>query len=126
MKYEIHYKAAEEHMRIAEESDKKLKQEKDKDKRTALMMVAAQNYFYSAVNAIEAVFAKKLNEHSYSHENRFRKFIENSNLFKKEVVELFPLIDRDKRNKIAYRGKNGRNYKELKELAMLLGKNGQV
>src|SRR3989339_796497 len=110
MKYEIHLEAAKGHQKIAEEYDLKYTNEKNEDKRVALRTVASQNYFYAAINAIEAVFAKELNEHSFNHENRYRKFIENQKLFSDDISALFIKVDRDERNKVAYRGENGQMY----------------
>lgn len=95
MKFEIHKAAAEEYFRTAEEFDKRHAAEKEGTRKTALRIVAAQNYFYSAVNVIEALFAKKLELHSFSHENRMRNVIENRNLFMPETIELYEVVDRD-------------------------------
>ncbi|MCX6706974.1 MAG: hypothetical protein NT001_02430, partial [Candidatus Woesearchaeota archaeon] len=80
----------------------------------------AQNYFYSAVNCIEAVFAVKLKAHSFSHENRMNRIMENRALFSKEIVELYEIVDRDQRNKVTYRGENGSKYQNIKRLAKIL------
>ena len=120
MKYEIHKTAAEEYLAVADEYYHKLSMEKDETKKTALRVVAAQNYFYCTVNVIEAIFAKKQNYHSYSHENRMNKILENQFLFTQEIVKLYDLVDRDLRNKVAYRGENGQKYKDIRALAKLL------
>lgn len=125
MKFEVHKAAAEEYLRIAEDADKRRTAEKEETKKTALMVVAAQNYFYSAVNCIEAVFAAKLKSHSFSHDNRMRKLIDNTVLFSKEIVELYDLVDRDQRNKVTYRGENSRKYENIKKLANLLIKHNE-
>ena len=120
MKSEVHKAAAEEYFRIAEEADKRHTAEKEEAKKTAFMVVAAQNYFYAAVNCIEAVFASKLKVHSFSHDDRMRKIIENRALFSKEMTELYDLVDRDQRNKVTYRGENGKKYESIKKLANLM------
>lgn len=120
MRFEIHKTTAEEYFRTAEEKDGLFSKEKDEIKKTALRVVAAQNYFYSAVNCIEAIFAKKLEFHSFSHENRMNKIIENKNLFSEEIIVLYEMVDRDQRNKVTYRGENGEKYKNIKKLAKLL------
>lgn len=120
MKSEVHKAAVEEYFRIAEDVDKKHAAEKEESNKTALMVVAAQNYFYAAVNCIEAVFASKLKTHSFSHDDRMRKIIENRVLFSKEITELYDLVDRDQRNKVTYRGENGKKYENIKKLANLL------
>ena len=93
---------------IAEKADTDYQNEKDNDKRTALRVVAAQNYFYAAINAIEAVFAR-FEEHSYNHENRMSKIWERRSLFSEEVVQLYITIERDQRNKINYPGQKQQN-----------------
>ena len=59
MKKEIHLMAAKEHFNVAESYDKKMQEEKDENKKTALRTVASQNYFYAGMNAIEAILAGK-------------------------------------------------------------------
>ncbi len=118
----IHTQAAKEHLAIAERLDAQNAEEKDTNKKIALRTVAAQNYFYSSVNAIESIFAKKLEQHSFNHENRMRKMVENPTLFSQEVLTLYELVDRDLRNKVAYKGENGQKYESVKKLAKLLVK----
>lgn len=118
--------AAEEYFTAAEEFDRKFQAEKDSARKTALMVVAAQNYFYCSVNFIEAVFALKLEEHSFNHENRMRKILEHQNLFSEKAIKLYALVDRSLRNKVTYRGENGEKYKTIKELARLMQNERQV
>jgi len=120
MEEKIHRGAAKSHFKVAEEYDKKFREEKDSDEKKINRIVAAQNYFYAAINAIEAVFAKEIKQHSFNHENRTRKFVENQNLFSDEIAGLFIDIDRNERNKVAYRGENGQMYENIKKLANLL------
>ncbi len=120
MKFEVHKAAAEEYFKVAEPFDKRYAVEKDEIKKISLRIVAAQNYFYSAVNAIEAVFDRKLTLHSFSHENRMRNMLDHRNIFSKEIIELYELVDRNQRNKVTYRGENGRKYANIKKLAKLL------
>ena len=120
MKSETHKAAAIEYLKIAETLDIKKDQEKDEDRKIALRIVAAQNYFYAAVNCVEAVFAQKLSVHSFSHENRMNRMIENNKLFTKEILDLYELVDRDQRNRVTYRGENGEKYKNIKKLSILL------
>ncbi len=120
MKEKIHLEAAKAHFEIANNFDNIFNNEKDEDKKRALMTVAAQNYFYSSINMIEAIFAREKSEHSFNHENRFRKLIQYRTLFSDEIVSLFEKVDRDQRNKVAYRGENGKLYKDIKDLAKLL------
>ncbi len=118
MKKEIHILIAKTHFRLAEEVHKEYEQAEE-DNRTAFRCVAAQNYFYSAINIMEAILAEK-ELHSFSHENRARKLLENSELFSDEIIELFDQVDRNIRNKVAYRGENGEKYKLLRRFAALM------
>jgi len=120
MNENIHKGVSRAHLKIAEDYDKNFREESDEEQKKINRIVAAQNYFYSAINAIEAVFAKELKEHSFNHENRYRKFIENQKLFSDDISALFIKVDRDERNKVAYRGENGQMYENIKKLAQLL------
>ena len=120
MNENVHKGVAKAHFNIGEEYDKKFREETDEEKKKINRIVAAQNYFYSAINAIETVFARELEEHSFNHENRYRKVFENRNLFSDEIRKLFETVDRDERNKVAYKGENGRMYENIKKLAKLL------
>ena len=120
MNENVHKGVAKEHFKIAEDYDVKFRAEKDEEKKKINRIVAAQNYFYSAINAIEAVFAKELEQHSFNHENRYRKFVENQRLFSDEIFNLFKKVDREERNKVAYRGENGQMYEDIKKLGKLL------
>lgn len=119
MNGEIHKEAAKSHFGVAEEFDKKRESESDKDKKTAYMVVSAQNYFYCSINAIEYILFKEKKEHSFNHENRFRKVKEYSDIFPPEFVELYDKVDRDLRNKVAYRGENSQKFESMKKLANL-------
>ena len=118
MEEKIHKGVAKEHFKIAEEYDKKFRE--DEENKKINRIVAAQNYFYSAINAIETIFARELKQHSFNHENRYRKVFENRNLFSDEIRGLFEAVDRDERNKVAYKGENGKMYENIKKLAKLL------
>ena len=119
MNGEIHRQAAKLHFEIAENLNKKQEDESDKDGKTAYMVVAAQNYFYCSINAVEYVLFKEKKEHSFNHENRFRKVKEYFNIFPSEFVELYDKVDRDIRNKVAYRGENSQKFEMMKKLAHL-------
>lgn len=116
----IHKGVAKAHFSVAEEYDQKFRDDGNEEKKKINRIVAAQNYFYSAINAIEAVFARELEQHSFNHENRYRKFVENQNLFSDEIFNLFRKVDRDERNKVAYKGENGQMYRDIKKLAKSL------
>lgn len=115
MDKQTHKEAADIYFKYAEESDKQFQKG---TKKKANMVVAAQNYFYATINLIEYVFART-DEHSFNHENRYRKIAEKSSLFSSELKELFNEVDRDLRNKVAYRGFNGEKYGKIKELCKL-------
>jgi hypothetical protein len=115
----LHLLASRYYYDVAEEHDARYAKEGDADKKVALRIVAAQNYFYSAISLIEALLAKK-ELHSFNHENRMRKVLENRELFTDEIVTLFDAVDRDQRNKVTYRGENGQKYLNIKKLAKLL------
>lgn len=116
MKKEVHVTSAHEHMKIADDYDKKMEKEKDPLKKIGLRTVASQNYFYAGINAIESMLAAK-DIHSFNHENRNRHMIENPDLFDDGFFRLYNEIDRDLRNKVAYRGVNGSKYKQIKDFA---------
>jgi len=116
MRKEIHFIAAKEHFDIAKNYDKKMKEEKDENKKIALRTVASQNYFYAGINAIESILAGK-DVHSFNHENRNRNVAENIGLFDDELYRLYNEVDRDIRNKVAYRGLNGKKYEKVKEFS---------
>lgn len=116
MNENVHRLAAQEYIKVARDYDKLCLEEKETDRKTALRVVAVQNYFYAAVNAIEAVLAKR-SLHSFNHENRLAKLLEYSQDFDEAVVELYPLVERNERNKVTYRGENGNLYKNIKKVA---------
>jgi hypothetical protein len=118
MNNELHTAIAWEHYRIAEAYDIGA----DIDRRVR-MIVAAQNYFYAIVHSIEADLAG-FNEHSFSHENRLRRVLEHRSRFGDEVVRLYELVERDGRNRVAYRGENGARYHNIKKLAQLIIRDG--
>lgn len=116
MKKEVHIIAAGEHFKVANDYDKKMKEEKNENKKIALRTIATQNYFYAGINAIEAILAGK-DIHSFNHESRNRNMAENPGLVDDELYRLYNDVDRDLRNKVAYRGLNGEMYKRMKEFA---------
>ncbi len=121
----VHLLAANIFLEVAEQKNKEYESEQERSKRVALRVAAAQNYFYAAVNFIEAAFAKN-NQHSFNHENRLSKIYENRFLFNEEIIFLYKIVERDQRNKVTYRGENGDKYKNIQQLARLLKtKNGQ-
>ena len=120
MNKNIHTLAAGYYFEAAEDFDRKRNIETDCERKTALMIAAAQNYFYCIINLIEAILAEKLEEHSFNHENRLNKILEHRNLFSETVIQQYSAVDRNLRNKVTYRGENGKKYEAIKELARLL------
>lgn len=116
MRKEIHIIAAKEHFKVAGDYNKKMQEEKDENKKIALRTVASQNYFYAGVNAIETILTGK-DVHSFNHESRNRNMAENPSLFDDELYRLYNDVDRDLRNKVAYRGLNGGMYERMKKFA---------
>ncbi len=119
MEEKIHLWAARFYFEIAEKAHRDYQQEQDSDKKVAWRAVAAQNYFYAAVNWIESVFARN-KEHSFSHENRMSKILENRPWFSEEVIGPYTEVERSQRNRVTYRGENGQKYENIKKLAVLL------
>lgn len=122
MNENVHRIAAIRHFEMADRCDEDFDKEKNKDRKTALMVAAAQNFFYVATNAIESVLARK-NLHSYNHEDRLNKMLENAELFDDNIIRSYmDLISYGEsyRAKVAYRGENGEKYKKLKQIASLL------
>lgn len=99
MKKETHVTAAKEHLKIGNDYDKKMKEEKNEQKKIGLRTVASQNYFYAGVNAIEAILSGK-DIHSFNHESRNRNMAENPRLFDDGLYALYDEVDRDLRNKV--------------------------
>ena len=125
MEEKVHLWTAKLYFEIAEQKNAEYEKEADTNKRVALRVVAAQNYFYASVNWIESIFAKN-KEHSFNHENRMSKILENRPLFSEEVISLYTEVERNQRNKVTYRGENGEKYENIKKLAALLQeKHGQ-
>ncbi len=119
MDKKTHELIAKAHFDIAEKEHEKYENLNDEKQKTAARCVAAQNYFYSAINVIEALLASK-ELHSFNHENRSRKVLENTELFSDEMIELFDQVDRNIRNKVTYRGENGEKYKLMKRFSNLM------
>lgn len=116
MKKEVHLIAAKEHLKIADECHIRLNKATDNEKE-ALRTVAAQNYFYALANFIEAKLSEK-DVHSHDHKSRMKNMLMQQNLFSTELIKGYDNVS-NIRGKVAYRAKNGKNYAELKAVAML-------
>ena len=116
-----HIEAAKAHYEVAEEYKKKSEEEKDPQKKIGLRTVAAQNYFYAGINAIEAVLADSI-VHSADHEERLVNIERNYTKFKnpQEIhIKYLPLLKSSEkyRSKVAYKGENGNKFLSLIEFA---------
>ena len=115
-----HIEAAKAHYKIAEECRKRLEEEKDPQKKVGLRTVAAQNYFYAGINAIEADSII----HSTNHEERLVNVERNYTKFKhpSEIhIKYNPLLASSEkyRKKVAYKGENGNKFLALVEFATI-------
>lgn len=113
------------HLEFARATDEKLKAQTDPDSRTAHISVAGQNFFYAAINFIEARLAS-VGAHSSDHDDRLVLMLKNHTMFSDSVISKYKLCvgsETRYRGKVTYRGENGNKYLKLKELAEELGKN---
>ncbi|TKJ16967.1 hypothetical protein CEE44_00320 [Candidatus Woesearchaeota archaeon B3_Woes] len=82
------------------------------------MTVAAQNYFYASINAVEYVFAKMKNPlHSGDHENRTSNIYTNIKEFKNSEMFFEYKKMQETRGMVTYRAVNGEKYKVIKSFA---------
>ena len=116
--------ASKTYYRIAENIEAEMNNEQDANRKKELRKVAAQNYFYSAMEAIEWKL-KRAGIDLYSinsHEQRLNAVRKNSSQFKEPaslVLKFEIMINYDYRRKVAYKGENGNKFLILKELAVL-------
>ena len=116
--------ASKTYYKIANEIEAEMDAEQDVNKKKELRKVAAQNYFYSAMEAIEWKL-KQAGIDLYSinsHEQRLNAVRKNSSQFKEPaslVLKFEIMINYDYRRKVAYKGENGNKFLILKELAEL-------
>ena len=112
------------YFRFAQEAEESMNQEVDLAKKKEYRKVAAQNYFYSSMEAIESVL-KKSGIDLYSinnHEERLHLVKKNSSLFKDPIniiLKFEIMINYDYRRKVAYKGENGNKFIIVKEFAQL-------
>lgn len=98
--------------------------EKDPEKQKEFRKVSAQNYFYSAMEAMEWKLRKAgIDLYTInSHKDRLNTVKKNNSLFKDPVnliLKFEIMIDYDYRRKVAYKGENGNKFITVKELAEL-------
>lgn len=114
--------ASKTYYRIAQETETEMDSEQDPNRKKELRKVAGQNYFYSAMEAIEWKL-KRAGIDLYSinsHEQRLSIVKKNSGQFKDPInliLKFEIMIHYDYRRKIAYKGENGNKFIVLKELA---------
>lgn len=112
------------YFRFAQEAEESMNKEADPLLKKEYRKVAAQNYFYSSMEAIESVL-KKSGIDLYSinnHEERLHLVKRNSSLFKDPVniiLKFEIMINYDYRRKVAYKGENGNKFVTVKEFAVL-------
>ncbi len=111
--------ASKEFFQIATAMEERMNKEPDAEKKTALRMVAAQCYFYAAVEAIESVLGDA-GVTVKDHRDRIRKIEQNYRLFKNpnDLLTKHKIITQEGlnyRRRVAYRGENGNKFITLKE-----------
>ncbi|MBI2668616.1 hypothetical protein HYX14_02115 [Candidatus Woesearchaeota archaeon] len=116
--------ASQTYYRFAQQAEGLMNNEKDEQKRREYRKVAAQNYFYSAVEALEWKLQKAgIDLYSInSHKERLDVLKRNSTLFKDPlsiILKFEIMINYDYRRKVAYKGENGNKFLLVKELAEL-------
>lgn len=113
------------HIEFARTIDEKLRVQTEPDSRTAHISVAGQNFFYAAINFIEARLAS-VGAHSNDHADRLTLMLKNHTMFTDSIISKYKLCvgsETRYRGKVTYRGENGNKYLKLKELAEELCKN---
>ena len=114
--------ASKTYFRLAKETEELMNQETDEQGKKEFRKVAAQNYFYSAIEAVEFIL-KKAGIDLYSinnHQERLQIIKKNSNQFKDPsslILKFEIMINYDYRRKVAYKGENGNKFLLVKELA---------
>lgn len=118
--------ASKEFYQVAQAMEEKMNKETDPEKKTALRMVAAQCYFYAAVEAIESVLSNA-GITVENHRDRIRKIEQNYRLFKNpnDLLTKHKIITQEGlnyRRKVGYRGENGNKFVILKEFGEIAQK----
>ena len=114
--------ASKKYFAIAKETEKEMDECNDEPKKKELRKVAAQNYFYSGIDALEYVL-KKAGVSIYSinnHKDRLDIIKKNSRQFKDPAsvaLKYEIMIDYDYRRKVAYKGENGNKFILIREFA---------
>lgn len=114
--------ASKTYFKYAKEAEELMNKERDEQKKREYRKVAGQNYFYSAIEAIEWILKKSgIDLYSInSHRERLDIVRKNSNQFKDPasmVLKFEILINYDYRRKVAYKGENSNKFRLIKEFA---------
>ena len=116
--------ASKTYFKYAQEAEELMKKEKDDQKKKEYRKVAAQNYFYSAIEAVEWILKKSgIDLYSInSHKERLDIMRKNSSQFKDPaalILKFEILIGYDYRRKVTYKGENSSKFRLIKELAQI-------
>ena len=116
--------ASKTYFKFAQKAEELMNKETDEKIKKEYRKVAAQNYFYSSIEAIEWIL-KKAGIDLYSinsHKERLEIVKENSSQFKDPsalILKFEIMVNYDYRRKVAYKGENGNKFILVKELAQI-------
>ena len=105
-----HIEAGRAFMQLAREADENYR----KARNIGWMVAGAHNFFYAAINFIEAILAKN-NINPETHRDRLKDMRVSGMFSAEEVREHSMLVEA--RRKAGYRGQDGVNYSRIKESA---------
>jgi len=116
--------ASKTYFKLAQEAEKLMESADDSNIKKEYRKVAGQNYFYSAIEAIEWIL-KKAGVDLYSinnHQERLAVVKKHFSLFKDSaslILKFEIMLNYDYRRKVAYKGENGNKFLLVKELAQI-------
>src|SRR3989344_4684503 len=116
--------ASKTYFKLAQEAEKLMESADDSNIKKEYRKVAGQNYFYSAIEAIECIL-KKAGVDLYSinnHQERLAVVKKHFSLFKDSaslILKFEIMLNYDYRRKVAYKGENGNKFLLVKELAQI-------
>ena len=116
--------ASKTYYRFAQEAEELMESENDEQRKKEYRKVAAQNYFYSSITAVEWILKKAgINLYSINnHKERLDVIKKNGSQFKDPALLILKfeiMINYDYRRKVAYKGENSNKFLLVKELAQL-------
>jgi len=116
--------ASKTYFKFGQEAENLMTKENDLKNKREYRKVAAQNYFYSAIAAIEWILAKAgISLYSINnHQDRLNTVKKNSNQFKYPaslILKFEIMLNYDYRRKVAYKGEDGNKFLLVKELAQI-------